>query len=104
MKKLLCVALLSASMISTASATPGVFIGVAYNFGGTVAVSLKALSTKREDRFAVVAGVNYFPKTERVSFDAGAGYVFKDGATTLTWDFTHQEVQAGLGYVPSTKE
>jgi hypothetical protein len=86
-----------------AIADPGVFLGVTYNFGGSVGVSLKLLSTNKEDRGALAAGVSYYPTTSKFGIDAGAGYLFKNGAVTLGWDFLNSNPQVGIGYV-NTKD
>ncbi len=70
-----------------AIADPGIFFGAVYNFGGSAGVSLKILSTDREDRCAFVAGGSYFPNIKKFGVDAGAGYLFENGAATIGWDF-----------------
>lgn len=88
---------------SPAIADPGVFLGVTYNFGGSVGVSLKVLSTNKEDRGALAAGVSYYPATSNFGVDAGAAYLFKNSAVTLGWDFLNSNPQVGVGYV-NTKD
>jgi hypothetical protein len=74
-------------------------LGVTYNFDGSVGVSLKVLSTNKEDRGAVAAGVTFFPRTNKFGIDVGAGYVFRNAAVTLGWDFLNSNPQIALGYV-----
>ena len=59
MKKILAVISISLAGITSAIADPGVFFGVTYNIGGSFGVSLKVLSTNKEDRGALAAGVSY---------------------------------------------
>jgi len=93
---------------SVAHADPGVFVGVTYDFSGKssgVGVSLKALSTRKEDKAAVAGGVTYYPLASENNFgvDLSAAYVFKNGAVTVGWDFVNSKPQAGIGYV-NTKD
>jgi hypothetical protein len=93
---------------SVSQADPGVFVGVSYDFTGKssgVGISLKALSTRKEDKAAVAAGVTYFPLANENNFgvDLSAAYVFKNGAVTVGWDFVNKVPQAGVGYV-NTKD
>ena len=84
---------------TSAYAGPGLFLGVSYNFGGSFGVSLKVLSTNREHRGAVAAGVSYFPSTRKFGADAGVGYLFNNGAVTGGWDFLNSTPTFGLGFV-----
>ena len=90
-----------------ASADPGVFVGVTYAFGagGGPGVSLKVLSTNKEDHAIVGAGVSYYPLADANKFgvDAGVGYLTKDAAVTVGWDFLQGAIQIGAGYV-NTKD
>jgi len=94
-------ALLSVSQL--ASADPGVFFGVVYAFGagGGPGVSLKVLSTNKEDHAVVGAGATFYPfaQANRFGLDAEAGYLAKDFAATVGWDFLQNGVQIGAGYV-----
>jgi hypothetical protein len=88
---------------ATAVADPGVFFGVTYTFGHAVegvGLSLKVMSTNKEDHAAVGAGVTYYPLLSENTFgvDVGVGYVFQDAAVTVGWDFMHSP-QVGVGYV-----
>jgi hypothetical protein len=93
---------------SAAQADPGVFVGVTFDFSGKssgLGVSLKALSTRKEDKAAVAAGVTYYPlaSENNLGVDLSAAYVFKNGAVTAGWDLVNNKPQAGIGYV-NTKD
>jgi hypothetical protein len=88
---------------ASAMADPGFFFGVTYAFGQSspgVGLSLKVLSTNKEDHAAVGAGVTYYPLLSGNPFGvtADVGYVFQDAAVTVGWDFMHSP-QVGVGYV-----
>jgi hypothetical protein len=92
---------------ATAFADPGIFFGVTYAFGQTspgVGVSLKVMSTDKEDHAAVGAGVTYYPLLSSNPFgvDVDVGYLFKNSAVTVGWDFLHSP-QVGVGYVNTWK-
>jgi hypothetical protein len=91
--------LLAAS--APAAADPAAFLGVSYNFGGTLGVTLKVLSDDEEDNAALAGGVSYFPwePGTRIGLDLGVAYLFQDAAVTAGWDFLGRKVQVGLGYV-----
>ncbi len=99
MKKYLALFSILLATTAPAFAAPGAFFGIVYNFGGSVGVSLKALSTNREERGAFSAGVSYFPLTNKFGIDVGAGYLFRNGAATAGWDFLNSNPQMGMGYV-----
>jgi hypothetical protein len=84
-----------------ASADPAAFLGISYNFGATLGVTLKVLSDDEEDNVALAGGVSYFPweTSNRIGLDLGAAYLFQDAAVTAGWDFVGRKVQVGLGYV-----
>lgn len=89
-------------------ADPSAFFGLTYNLGAPVTdlgFSVKVLSTDKEDKGAVDLGISYFPFANEGKFgiDAGAGYLFNNGAVTLGWDFLNMKPQVGVGYV-NTKE
>lgn len=98
-------ALLSVSQL--ASADPGVFFGLVYAFGagGGPGVSLKVLSTNKEDHAVVGAGATFYPfsQANRFGLDVEVGYLAKDFAATVGWDFLQHGVQIGAGYV-NTKD
>lgn len=88
-----------------AYAGPAAFVGLSYDFGDSVGLSLKVVSTNREDRGALSAGVSYFPFSKKVGVDLGVGYVFRNGAATAGWDLLNGKAQVGIGYVNTkTKE
>lgn len=89
-----------------AMAGPGVLVGISYNFGGSVGLTLKVLSSKEEDHAVAAVGVSYFPmsKERKLGLDVGAGYTFKNGAVTIGWDFLGQQAQVGLGYLKTKDE
>lgn len=92
---------------TVAVADPGVFLGVSYAFGQSspgVGLSLKVMSTNREDRAAVGAGVSYYPMLSGNKFGvtADVGYVFENAAVTVGWDFMHSP-QVSVGYM-NTKD
>lgn len=97
--------LLSSQM---ASADPGVFFGVVYNFGSGAGVgfSLKVLSTDKQDNVVVGAGASFYPFSQANKFgiDADIGYLTKDFAVTVGWDFLQHGVQLGAGYVDTADE
>lgn len=78
---------------------PGVFFGLTYNFGGNVGMSLKVLSTNREDRGALCVGISYFPETKKLGLDVGGAYTFQNGAVTAGWDILNNAPQMGIGYI-----
>lgn len=99
-------ALFSAMLLAagTAQADPGVFVGITYDFSGGSSgfgLSLKALSTDKEDHGALGLGVTYYPAASQDKFgaDLSAAYLFNNGAATLGWDFLNNKPQAGIGYV-----
>ena len=94
---------------ASAVAEPGVFFGVSYAFGQAkpadgFALSLKVLSSRKEDKAVVGAGVSYYPLQSQNPFgvDVGVGYLFQDAAVTVGWDFMHSPL-VSVGYV-NTKD
>ena len=99
MKKLLIPA--AAVMACTfAQAGAGAMIGISYNFGGTVGITFKVLSTDKVDRAAAVVGVTYFPTQSNSPWglDAGLGYNFSKATPTVTYDFLNKAPQLSLGF------
>ena len=104
MKRLLLVLVLALAPMS-ASAGPGVMFGIAFNFNGDLGVSLKLLSSDREDRFVGVGGVTWFPTgANPISVDVGLGYNFRNAGVTAGWDIVNAEFQVGAGYVDTKKK
>lgn len=90
---------------SLAQASPGFMVGISYNFGGSVGVTAKVLSTNRENRVAAEVGASYLFGESKSKFgvDLGAGYNFKHATATVGWDFMNSQVQAAIG-VSNTKK
>ena len=108
MNKRTLVAILLMSSSSAALASPGIFAGLAYTFdqsSGGLGLTLKVLSNNKEDNAVVGAGVTYYPmlNSNKFGVDAGVGYVFKDAAVTVGWDFLHSP-QVAVGYINSKSD
>ena len=106
MKKLLLI-LVSVAPILIAS--PAVMGGVTYNFGGNesnntlsgAGATIKVLSTSKEKKPVVGAGVSYYPwasEDKKFGIDVSAGYNFKKGAVMGGWDFLQNQPSVSLGY------
>jgi hypothetical protein len=94
---------------SFAQAEPGVFVGITYNIGASstgFGVSVKGMTTNEEDAGAVVLGATYYPfaKENKFGVDVGAGYLFQNGAVTLSWDILCKKPQVGVGYVNTEED
>jgi hypothetical protein len=78
----------------------GVMLGICYDFGGSAGITLKVLSTNKQDKPLVAGGVSYFPSdTVNVwGVDLDGGYNYRHSAGTLGWDFLHNKAQAAVGY------
>lgn len=100
MKKLLTAVsvLLISSTYINADSHPTAFLGLTYGFNGGVGVSLKALSTNKEDSGVVSGGVIYYPLTNKFGASLGGGYLVKNGAATLEWDFINGTPIFNAGY------
>lgn len=74
-----------------ANANLDVFLGVVYAFGTGCGpgISLKVLSTNKEDQVVAAAGAIYYPlaPTDRFGVDSDLGYLSKDFAATVGCDF-----------------
>ena len=89
-----------------AQADPGFMVGISYNFGGSVGVTAKILSTNRQEKAVAALGVSYLfgDSSKKFGVDLGAGYNFKHDVTaTVGWDFLNSQVQTAVG-VSSTKK
>ncbi len=89
---------------SQAQAGAGGFFGISYIFGtspGDFGVTVKILPDDDENTGVVGAGVSYYPFAEVKKFgaDLSAGYLFKNGAVTLGYDFLQWKPQLAVGYV-----
>ncbi len=80
--------------------------GLDYTFGdkGGLGLTLKLVSTRKEDKWAAVAGATWYPQNKVRPFgvDIGAGYVVDNAVVSVGWDFLHSP-QIGVG-VMNTKE
>jgi|ERR1035441_6915379 hypothetical protein len=88
-----------------AQAGPGLMLGICYDFGGSAGVTLKILSTNKQDKAVLAAGVSYFPSdaTNQLGVDLDAGYNYRHSAATVGWDFLHSDVQAAVGFSATKK-
>ena len=98
MKKILAVASILFVSSIYVNASPSVFVGVTYGFGGGVGLSLKALSTDKENSGVLSGGVTYYPMTNKFGASVGGGYLIKNGATTIEWDFLNGFPTFNAGY------
>ena len=99
-RSMMVAAVLAAS--GAAHADPGVLVGLSYDFGETVGLTLKVLSSDQRDRAVAAAGVSYFPfaaASRQWGVDVGAGYNFRTSGATVGWDFMNRRVQGAVGYV-----
>ncbi len=83
-------------------ADAGVFLGISYAFGGGgPGVSLKVLSSDKEDKAVVGAGATYYPLSSNNQFglDVGVGYNFNNAGVMVGYDFLQSGIQASVGYV-----
>ena len=73
---------------SWVQASPGFMIGISYNFGGSVGVTAKVLSSNRENRAVAAVGASYLFGESKSKFgvDLGAGYNFKHATATVGWE------------------
>lgn len=104
MKKLVTIASILFVSSVCVNASPSIFAGVTYGFGGGVGLSLKALSTDKEDSGVVSGGVTYYPLTNKFGASIGGGYLVKNGATTLEWDFINGFPTFNAGYAHTKDE
>jgi len=84
---------------SWAQADPGFMLGLSYNFGGSVGVTVKVLSTNKEDKAVASLGASYMfgDSPSKFGVDLGGGYNFKHVTATLGWDFLNSQVQTSVG-------
>lgn len=93
-----------APILNTNDSHPTAFVGLTYNFNGGIGLSLKVLSTNKEDSGVVSGGVSYYPLTNKFGVSLGAGYVVKNGAATLEWDFINNTPIINVGYAKTKDE
>ncbi len=93
---------------TAASADPAAYLGATLRFGGNTGADLgltaKILSTNREDKFAVAAGISWYPWShEAFGADASLGYVFDDAAVLGGYDFVTGSPVLSAGWL-NTKD
>jgi len=121
MKTLICLTTLAALVASTASAlqvqpssnsrdsNPVAMVGISYNFGGQISkesfgLTVKVLSSDRQDRFVAAAGVTYFPwAPNKLGLDVSGGYNFEKVTALVGYDLLNKKPQASLGYTNTYK-
>ena len=92
MKKQWWLAALALVASASAFADPGVMIGVNYNFDGQLGITLKVLTTDKQDRPALGVGVSYLPMRKSFGFDVDVAYLFKDSAVTFGYDYEQGQI------------
>jgi len=120
MKSVIALSLAIAS-ISTASmagqvqqtpsndSNPVAMVGIAFNFGGQISkeslgLTVKVLSSDRQDRFVAAAGVTYFPwAPNKLGLDVSGGYNFEKVTALVGYDLLNKKPQASLGYTNTYK-
>ena len=91
MKKQWWLAALALVASASAFADPGVMIGVNYNFDGQLGITLKVLTTDKQDRPALGVGVSYLPMRKSFGFDADVAYLFKDYFAKIQLSYTYTQ-------------
>ena len=98
------------SSSNSRDSNPVAMVGMAYNFGGrvfdeTFGVTFKVLSSDRQDRAVVAAGVTYFPWAPKQKFglDISGGYNFDKVTALVGYDLLNKKPQASLGYTNTYK-
>ena len=88
---------------------PVAMVGIAFNFGGKISkeslgLTVKILSSDRQDRFVAAAGVTYFPwAPNKFGLDIGGGYNFEKVTALVGYDLLNKKPQASLGYTNTYK-
>ena len=98
MKRMLLASLMTLGAAS-AQADPGVMFGVSYAFGGDLGLSVKMLSSDREERWVGAVGGTWYPVSNRIGAELGVGRTFEDGAVTVGWDILNSQPKIGIGYM-----
>ena len=89
------------------SAKPAVMGGITFSFGGSdmsktnAGATVKILSTSKEKKPVVGAGVSFYPwaqNDKKFGVDVSAGYNFQKGAVMGGWDFIQNQPSLSLGY------
>ncbi len=107
MKSLKFIAMLF-SLSAILSASPAVMGGITYHFGGSssdalkgAGATIKVLSTGKDKKPVVAAGVSYYPwasDSKKFGLDISAGYTVKHSAVMGGWDFLQKQPTVSLGY------
>ena len=88
-------------------ASPAINGGFTYKFGDSsaseenIGATLKVLSTSKDKKPVLGAGVSYYPwakDDKKLGIDVSAGYNFKKGSVMAGWDFLQKEPSVSLGY------
>jgi len=89
-----------AALSMQAQADVGVMVGVGWAFGGSgPAITIKALSSDKQDEVVAAAGVSYYPLSQnKLGLDAGVGYNFDNAAAIISWDFLQGAAQLSGGW------
>lgn len=89
-----------AALSTQAQADVGVMVGVGWAFGGSgPAITIKALSSDKEDKAVAAAGVSYYPLSQKkLGLDAGIGYNANNAAAIVSWDFIQGAAQLSGGW------
>ena len=89
-----------AALSMQAQADVGVMVGVGWAFGGSgPAITIKALSSDKQDEAVAAAGVSYYPLSQnKLGLDAGVGYNFDNAAAIISWDFLQGAAQLSGGW------
>jgi hypothetical protein len=81
--------------------------GISYKFGAKdnglsgAGATIKVLSTDKEKKPVIGAGVSYYPwasEDKKFGVDVSAGYNFSKGAVMGGWDFLQNQPSVSLGY------
>jgi hypothetical protein len=89
---------------------PVVMVGIAFNFGAKISkeslgLTVKVLSSDRQDRVVAAAGVTYFPWAPKQKFglDISGGYNFDKVTALVGYDLLNKKAQTSLGYANTYK-
>ena len=88
---------------------PVAMVGIAFNFGGKISkeslgLTVKILSSDRQDRVVAAAGVTYFPwAPNKFGLDIGGGYNFDKVTALVGYDLLNKKPQASIGYTNTYK-
>lgn len=83
----------------------GVMLGIGFNFNGDLGVTLKLLSSDRENEFVAAGGVTWFPRgANPLGVDVGLGYNFRNAGVAAGWDIVNSQLHVGAGYVDTSRK